>query len=59
MRHNIGPITLPDFFIDEAQVTNAEYDRFLKASRYRPAHTHNFLEHWPNGSGVPGRDARR
>jgi formylglycine-generating enzyme required for sulfatase activity len=49
MHHNIGPITLPDFFIDEAQVTNAEYERFLRATAYRPTHVQNFLKHWPNG----------
>ena len=47
MRHNIGPITLPDFFIDEAQVTNAEYERFLRATGYPPPHGENFLKHWP------------
>ncbi len=49
MQHNIGPITLPDFCIDEAQVTNAEYERFLRATGYRPRHRENFLKHWPNG----------
>jgi formylglycine-generating enzyme required for sulfatase activity len=49
MHHNIGPITLPDFFIDEAQVTNAEYERFLHATGYRPTHVENFLKHWPRG----------
>ena len=49
MHHNIGPITLPDFFIDEAHVTNAEYEHFLRAAGYRPKHMENFLKHWPNG----------
>jgi len=49
MHHNIGPITLPDFCIDEAQVTNAEYERFLRATGYRPTHTDNFLKHWRKG----------
>jgi formylglycine-generating enzyme required for sulfatase activity len=49
MEHNIGPIMLPDFCIDETQVTNTEFEHFLKASGYRPAHQHNFLRHWPDG----------
>ena len=44
-----APINLPEFFMDEAQVTNAEYERFLKATGYRPTHLENFLKHWPNG----------
>jgi formylglycine-generating enzyme required for sulfatase activity len=37
------------FFIDEAQVTNAEFKAFLDASGYVPKHTENFLKHWPGG----------
>ena len=37
------------FMIDEAAVTNAEFKKFLTATRYRPKHTENFLAHWPNG----------
>jgi formylglycine-generating enzyme required for sulfatase activity len=49
LSHNIGPITLRDFCMDEAQVTNAQYERLLKATGYRPEHTLNFLRHWPGG----------
>ena len=49
MEHNVGPITLSDFCIDDAQVTNAQYQQFLQASGYRPKHERNFLKHWPNG----------
>lgn len=46
-------VTVPDFFIDEAQVSNAEFDRFLKASGYQPEHQENFLRHWPDGVMPP------
>lgn len=42
-------VELPDFLIDEAQVSNAEFNRFLKETGYRPEHPENFLRHWPGG----------
>ncbi len=49
IRHEIGPIAAKPFFIDEAEVSNAEYKRFLDETGYRPTHAHNFLKHWPGG----------
>jgi formylglycine-generating enzyme required for sulfatase activity len=49
IRHDIGPVELKPFFIDEAEVSNANYERFLKATGYQPKHRHNFLKHWPDG----------
>ncbi len=46
-------VTVPDFFIDEAQVSNAEFNRFMNASGYQPAHRENFLRHWPDGVMPP------
>jgi formylglycine-generating enzyme required for sulfatase activity len=37
------------FFVDEAEISNAEFKRFLEASGYRPKHPENFLKHWPDG----------
>jgi len=42
-------VTVRDFYIDEAQVSNTEFDRFLKATGYQPEHRENFLCHWPDG----------
>jgi formylglycine-generating enzyme required for sulfatase activity len=49
LEHHIGPRTLAPFFIDAAEVSNAEYQRFLEVSGYRPQHPENFLAHWPGG----------
>ncbi len=53
LRHDytvkVGP-----FFIDQAEVSNADYKRFLDASGYRPSHRHNFLKHWPGGEMPEG-----
>ena len=42
------------FWIDKFPVTNAEFKRFLDASRYHPADDHNFLRDWTNGSYPAG-----
>jgi formylglycine-generating enzyme required for sulfatase activity len=47
-------VTFPRFAIDEALVTNAQFARFLKASRYRPPHQANFLKHWTRGCPPAG-----
>jgi len=49
IKHDIGPVRIEGFFIDEAAVTNADYQRFLDATGYRPKHSENFLRHWSNG----------
>jgi len=49
VHHDIGPIDTQPFFIDEAEVTNAEFKQFLDETGYEPRHTKNFLKHWPNG----------
>lgn len=42
-------VDLKSFFIDEVEVSNADFSRFLEATRYQPKHPENFLKHWPNG----------
>jgi formylglycine-generating enzyme required for sulfatase activity len=49
IRHRIGPVDVPAFFIDECEVSNAEFRRFLDATGWRPGHAHAFLRHWPDG----------
>ncbi len=42
-------VEINPFFIDAAEVTNAQFKQFLESSGYRPEHAENFLKHWPNG----------
>jgi formylglycine-generating enzyme required for sulfatase activity len=46
------------FFIDKFLVTNAEFNRFLDATRYAPADPINFLRDWKNGIYPEGWDNR-
>jgi formylglycine-generating enzyme required for sulfatase activity len=51
--HSIGPLQMKPFFIDEAEVTNAQYKTFMQDSGYCPFYPDNFLKHWPNGEMPP------
>jgi len=42
-------VELPPYLIEEAQVTNADFRRFLSATGWRPRVTESFLSHWPGG----------
>ena len=42
-------VQLDPFFIDETEVTNAQFKKFLDATGYRPKYSANFLKHWPEG----------
>lgn len=53
IEHAVGPVEVAAFYIDEAEVTNADYKAFLDATGYRPRHPENFLKHWPHGQ-MPG-----
>jgi gamma-glutamyl hercynylcysteine S-oxide synthase len=57
-RHHQKRLDLEAFYIDRHPVTNAEFDRFLKASGYRPADDHNFLRDWKDGRVPPGWEAK-
>ncbi len=50
IEHHIGPVSIAAFFIDECEVTNREFARFLKESGYRPRQSNNFLRHWKGGT---------
>lgn len=41
------------FWIDESLVTNADFDRFLSATGYRPREPRNFLKHWGGARRCP------
>ncbi len=47
------PVSLRSFAMDVVPVTNRQYNDFLQATGYRPAHPENFLKHWKNGV-LPG-----
>ncbi len=57
LHHTIGPAQVHSFFIDEAEVSNAQFKAFLDATGYRPTHAKNFLKHWPAGT-MPSRRAQ-
>ena len=42
------------FHIDRTPVTNAQFKRFVDATKYTPADAHNFLRDWRGGSLQPG-----
>ncbi len=49
---------IPAFYIDKYPVTNAEFKKFLDATRYRPSDGINFLRDWKDGAYPPGWDNR-
>lgn len=49
-------LKLNPFAMDETLVTNAQFARFLTASRYKPAHSENFLKHWVNNAPPAGQE---
>jgi formylglycine-generating enzyme required for sulfatase activity len=57
-RHHQERLDLKAFYIDRHPVTNAEFERFLKASGYRPADDHNFLRDWRDGRIPTGWEAK-
>lgn len=44
------------FLIDQFPVTNAQYQEFIKASKYLPSDTANYLKHWNNGQFPAGQE---
>ena len=57
-RHHRQVLDLPAFYIMKYPVTNAEFKRFLDATKYRPADSHNFLRDWQNGAYPAGWDKK-
>jgi len=47
-------IHLKSYYIDKTPVTNAEFKRFIDATRYHPKDDHNFLKDWRNGNYPEG-----
>ncbi|HEX6503882.1 MAG TPA: SUMF1/EgtB/PvdO family nonheme iron enzyme [Terriglobales bacterium] len=42
------------FYIDRTPITNAEFGKFLAATKYHPKDDHNFLRHWKGGTYPSG-----
>jgi formylglycine-generating enzyme required for sulfatase activity len=49
-------ISMNSFYMDKYPVTNAEFKKFLDASKYHPSDTLNFLKHWTNGKPKQGEE---
>lgn len=47
-------VGVPRFFMDQYPVTNEQFKSFLKATRYKPRDTTNFLKHWVGGNPPRG-----
>jgi iron(II)-dependent oxidoreductase len=53
-RRHRHTMQISSFFIDKYPVTNADFKKFLDATRYHPTDDHNFLKDWTNGSYPAG-----
>jgi len=53
-RYHQHSIHIDSFWIDKYPVTNAEFKKFLDATRYHPQDDLNFLRDWQNGTYPPG-----
>ncbi len=49
-------LDMPRFFMDITPVTNAQYNKFIDQSSYKPVDTINYLKHWFNGNHPPGQE---
>jgi formylglycine-generating enzyme required for sulfatase activity len=45
-RYHAQTVPIKPFYIDRTPVTNAQYQRFMDATGYRPSDDHNFLKDW-------------
>jgi gamma-glutamyl hercynylcysteine S-oxide synthase len=53
-RSHLHRMRIAAFHIDRYPVTNADYQKFIEATGYRPKDDHNFLRHWVNGAPPRG-----
>ncbi len=49
-------VTVDSFLIDRYPVTNEQYLQFIRATRYIPADTSNYLRHWERGMPLSGQE---
>ncbi len=55
-RFHDHPMHIKSFWIDKYPVTNAQFKRFLNATKYHPTDALNFLRDWSNGTYPSGWD---
>ena len=48
-RSHARKMPMKSFYIDKFPVTNADFKKFIDATRYQPADDHNFLRDWTDG----------
>jgi formylglycine-generating enzyme required for sulfatase activity len=53
-RYHQRKMHIQSFWIDKYPVTNAEFKKFLDATRYHPRDDHNFLRDWKDGAYPEG-----
>jgi len=53
-RHHLKTLEMKPFYIDKFPVTNAEFKKFVDATRYHPKDNHNFLRDWKDGAYPEG-----
>ncbi len=53
-RFHEHPMEIKPFFMDKYPVTNADFKKFLDATKYQPKDSLNFLKDWKNGSYPDG-----
>ena len=53
-RYHHHRVHMHTFYMDRVPVTNAEFKKFLDATRYHPQDDHNFLRAWQNGNFPAG-----
>ena len=47
-------MAIPAFYMDTYPVTNAQFQKFLQATHYKPADSQNFLKDWKDGQFPAG-----
>jgi len=50
------PVKVNSFYMDRYPVTNGQFYEFIKATRYQPADTSNFLKNWVNRKPPKGTE---
>ena len=53
-RYHSIPMHMKSYWMDKYEVTNADFKKFIDATHYAPADSHNFLRDWKSGD-YPGR----
>ena len=53
-RQHLKTLDMKPFYIDKFPVTNAEFKKFVDATRYHPKDNHNFLRDWKDGAYPEG-----